>query len=179
MSHLTLEWRVLSQNLSQTLSPTENTKEPGSIRIGRDETKCDVVLKHPDTAIERTVSGLHAEIFFDPRSNQFCVRNLTRDRQPPSAANPVLVDGQTVIGQELPIHSGSHIQLGKMLLHVKTIEVELAQASASPSRPPQSRYALRCSNVRESHFFPMDYKKLTCEVCGRAILGATLIFEQE
>jgi len=178
MHHITLEWAVLSQSLSQTLSPQQGTKAPGAIRIGRDAARCDVVLKHPDPTIEKTVSGLHVEIFFDPQTNSFCLRNLTRDRQPPQQPNPAVVDGQSVIAQEVPLHAGSQIKLGKMTVTVKAAEVEKPQSMAQrQTQPPDLRYALKCSNVREPHFWPLDYQKLTCEICGRAILGATLIFE--
>jgi hypothetical protein len=180
MYQLTLEWFVVNQGVSQTLSSQDNTKVPGSIRIGRDNARCDVVLKHPDPSIEKTVSGLHAEIFFEPRMNCFCIRNLTRDRQPPVQPNPIVVDGQKLIMQEMPLHVGSQIKLGKMTLIARAIEISAAEAQPIVNAQPiDPRYALKCGNVREPHFWPLDYQKLTCETCGRAILGATLILNRE
>lgn len=66
------------------------------------------MLHYRDRNIERTVSGLHIELFWNEAAQRVYVRKLTRDRIPP---NPVLVDGQTVIDHELPIAENSKIKL--------------------------------------------------------------------
>jgi hypothetical protein len=173
MHQLTLEWTVENQNVTHTLFPNQRTKVPGMIRIGRDASRCDVVLTHPDPSVEKTVSGLHVEVFFKPDANAFYLRNCTADRQPPRQPNPAIVDGQKVITEEVPLWTGSQIRLGKMTLRVKAVgDPQVAKA-------PEARYVLRCSNVKEPHFWGMDYQKLTCEICGRTILGATLIYINE
>lgn len=167
MYQITLEWLVLRQNVSQTISSNTETKVKDAVRIGRDETRCDVVLRHPDTTIESTVSGLHVELFCDPHYGSICLRNLTQNRQPLKLPNPAVVDGYKVIHQEVPIRQGSQIQLGKMMLNVKTLEIDSVQLN--------SRYAIRCGNVKEPHFWPQDYSKLTCEICGCTMSGITII----
>jgi hypothetical protein len=169
MHQLTLEWASANQNLSQTISLQQSTRVPGSIRIGRDATLCDVVLNHPDPNIEKTVSGLHIEIFFNPDAQGFYLRNLTRDRQPPKQPNPAVVDGKKIVTEEVPLHIGSHIQLGRMALTVKAID-----AKTDTSKEPE--YMRVCANPRSPHYHPLDYNKFNCEVCGYVMLGATLIY---
>lgn len=169
MQQLILEWAIANQNLSQTVSLDQSTKTPGVIRIGRDATLCDVVLHHPDPSIEKTVSGLHIEIFLNSTTNSFYLRNLTRDRQPPKQPNPVVVDGHKVITEEVPLRTGSQIRLGRMALTVKAIE----SPQASP-QPPQ--YMRVCANSKTPHYYPLTYNKFNCEACGYVMLGATLIY---
>jgi hypothetical protein len=171
MHQLTLEWAAANQNLSQTLSLEQSTRVPGAIRIGRDATLCDVVLRHPDPTVEKTVSGLHIEIFFNPNSNSLYLRNLTRDRQPPKQPNPVVVDGRKIVTEEVPLRTGSQIQLGRMALTIKAID---AQEKAAAAKDPQ--YMRVCANPRSPHYHSLDYNKFNCEVCGYVMLGATLIY---
>ncbi|NJO42376.1 MAG: FHA domain-containing protein [Cyanobacteria bacterium CRU_2_1] len=172
MQQLTLEWAVTNQNLSQTISLQQRTRVPGAVRVGRDEALCDVVLRHPDPNIEKTVSGLHIEIFFEPNAGSFYLRNLTRDRQPPKQPNPAVVDGKRVVTEEVPLHVGSQIRLGRMALLVRSIEV-----AQSPAQVPQNPQYMRvCANTKAPHFYPLDYNKYNCEVCGHIMLGATLIY---
>lgn len=173
MQQLILEWAIANQHLSQIVSLDQSTRTSGVIRIGRDATLCDVVLQHPDPSIEKTVSGLHIEIFLNPTTNSFYLRNLTRDRQPPKQPNPVVVDGQKVITEEVPLRAGSQIRLGRMTLTVKAIE----SPQASPQTPPQTPQYMRvCANSKTPHYYPLTYNKLNCEACGYVMLGATLIY---
>lgn len=172
MYRLTLEWQEDTRNCSQTLSAQDQTKQAGAIRIGRDRERCDVVLQHPDRNIERTVSGLHLELFWNEAEQRIYVRNLTRDRIPP---NPALVDGQTVIDQELPIAENSNIKLGKMTVRVKVLELESHQVhQQQPVRA--NRFVCKCTNPKGAHILPADYSLLTCH-CGYQVLGATMISE--
>lgn len=173
MHQLTLEWAAANQNLSQTVSLEQATRVPGTIRIGRDATLCDVVLRHPDPSVEKTVSGLHIEIFFNQNSNSFYLRNLTRDRQPPKQPNPVVVDGKKVVIEEVPLRVGSEIRLGRMALTVKAIDVNQGQAPAVSQSP---QYMKVCANPRTPHYHSLEYNKFNCEVCGYVMLGATLIY---
>lgn len=170
MHQLTLEWASANQSLSQTLSLEESTRIPGAIRIGRDSTLCDVVLRHPDPTVEKTVSGLHIEIFFNSEANRLYLRNLTRDRQPPKRPNPVVVDGKKIITEEVPLHTGSQIRLGKMVLTIKAIASQEQAASAN-----QPQYLRVCANPQSPHYHPLDYNNFNCDVCGYVMLGATLI----
>lgn len=172
MQQLTLEWAAANQNLSQTVSLDQSTKTTGVIRVGRDATLCDVVLKHPDPSIEKTVSGLHVEIFLNPATNSFYLRNLTRDRQPPKQPNPVVVDGQKVITEEVPLRAGSQIRLGRMALTVKAID----SPQAAPQLPQTPQYVKVCANSKTPHHYPLSYNNFNCEICGYVMLGATLIY---
>jgi len=174
MQQLTLEWAIANQNLSQTLLLDQSTKTPGVIRVGRDASRCDVILNHPDPSIEKTVSGLHIEIFFNPTTNTFYLRNLTRDRQPPKQPNPVVVDGQKVITEEVPLRVGSQIRLGRMTLTVRAIELPQVAAQV-PGRP---QYMKVCANSKTPHYYPLTYDKFNCEACGYVMLGATLLYPE-
>lgn len=173
MQQLTLEWAAANQNLSQTVTLDQSTRTPGVIRVGRDAIRCDIALKHPDPSIENTVSGLHVEIFLNPSTHSFYLRNLTRDRQPPQQPNPVVVDGQKVITEEVPLRVGSQIRLGRMMVTVKAIE---ALQVPAPEANPQ--YMKVCANSKTPHYYPLTYNKFNCEICGYVMLGATLIFPQ-
>lgn len=172
MQQLTLEWAVAGQNLSQTISLQQPTRVPGTIRVGRDAALCDVVLRHPDPNVEKTVSGLHIEIFLEPQTSTFYLRNLTRDRQPPKQPNPVVVDGKKIITEEMPLRVGSQIRLGRMVVTVKAIET----AAKQPEVPQNPQYMRVCANAKTPHYYPLDYNKFNCEICGYVMLGATLIY---
>lgn len=71
----------------------------------------------------RSVSGVHAGLYFDPKTLNFHIRNLTRDRLPPKQPNPVWVNGRKMIQEEPALEANSQIQLGHIVLRVKSIEV--------------------------------------------------------
>ncbi|PSB56299.1 serine/threonine protein kinase, partial [filamentous cyanobacterium CCP1] len=77
---MTLQWVEGGQAHSQVIYPNQPSCHLGSIRIGRDPTRCDIVLS------DITVSGLHVEIFFNAQDRSFYVRNLRE-------TNPPLVNG--------------------------------------------------------------------------------------
>lgn len=52
MNELTLEWLEAGRNHTQKIYEQQPSKNPGTVRIGRDSAQCDIVLSHP------TVSGL-------------------------------------------------------------------------------------------------------------------------
>lgn len=168
MNKITIEWTILDQVVSQTVSLGQNTILPDAIRIGRDTSKCDIALSHPDPNIERTVSGLHAEIVLDPLKSGFKVRNLTADREPPRQPNPVVIDGVKIIKEEAYLEVNSTIHLGRMILKIRAIELE--------QKTSDVQYMLRCSNIKTPHFWPLSYSKMTCDTCGCNIIGATQIF---
>ncbi|MER3494878.1 MAG: peptide-binding protein [Mastigocladus sp. ERB_26_2] len=110
MNVLTLQWQDAGQIKIQKIHEKQPSKNPGTIRIGRDPVRCDIVLSHP------TVSGLHVEIFFNAQQQRFLMKNL---REP----NPPLVDGQKLVQGEIPLREGSIIYLGQQLLKVTEISV--------------------------------------------------------
>jgi len=156
MHRLTLEWVECDRTLSQSISSEKATKIPGLIRIGRDAAKCDVVLN--DTT--NTVSGLHVEIFFESRTNEFFLRNCTKDRAQP---NPALVDGRRIIQEEIPIRIGSRIQIGKMVLNVK--DIQLPQG-VSQQAQEKTVYGVQCIN---GHIVSYKYVGDFCPHCGTGL----------
>jgi pSer/pThr/pTyr-binding forkhead associated (FHA) protein len=123
MSALTLQWYDAGQEKTQTIYEKQQTKNPGTVRIGRDPLRCDIILSDP------TVSGLHVEIFFNLQ--QFLIRNLR-------PSNPPNVDGKQLTQGEQPLKQGSVIFLGQT--QVKVIAVFISEASSVPptvlSKPP-------------------------------------------
>ena len=117
MDAITLAWTEAGQQKTQTFVDTYSTKNPGTIRIGRDPAQCDVVLPSL-SAIDRTVSRLHVEIAFNPTHSCFYLRNL-------KPQNPVQVDGSAV-AEEAVLQKGSVIRLGK-------VEVEVAAVASVPA----------------------------------------------
>lgn len=110
MNVLTLQWQDAGQIKIQKIHEKQPSKNPGTIRIGRDPVRCDIVLSHP------TVSGLHVEIFFNAQQQRFLMKNLREQ-------NPPLVDGQKLVQGEIPLGEGSIIYLGQQLLKVTEISV--------------------------------------------------------
>ncbi|MEL7083225.1 MAG: HlyD family efflux transporter periplasmic adaptor subunit [Cyanobacteria bacterium J06597_1] len=117
MDAITLAWTEAGQRKTQTFVDTYSTKNPGTIRVGRDPAQCDVVLPSL-SASDRTVSRLHVEIAFNPTHSSFYLRNL-------KPQNPVQVDGSAV-AEEAVLQEGSVIRLGK-------VEVEVAAVAAVPA----------------------------------------------
>jgi serine/threonine-protein kinase len=125
---LTLEWYDAGLPHSRVIQPHQSTRHLGAVRIGRDPTRCDVVLS------DITVSGLHVEIFFNPDDQHFYVRNLR-------TTNPPVVDGRTLPQGERVLNQESRLQLGQVELKVTTIVVReyssrsgtiKSQASSTP-----------------------------------------------
>jgi serine/threonine protein kinase len=127
---MTLQWVETGQAHSQVLYPNQPSRQPGSIRIGRDPMRCDIVLS------DITVSGLHVEIFFDTQDRSFYVRNLRE-------TNPPLVDGQPLPYGERQLSQGSTLRLGHIDLHVSMIvlrQFPFGQPPGhlrQPSSPPE------------------------------------------
>ncbi|MGJ5675791.1 MAG: FHA domain-containing protein [Nostochopsis sp.] len=125
MNALTLQWHDAGQTKTQKIQETQPSKNPGTIRIGRDPVRCDIILSHP------TVSGLHIEIFFNAQQQGFWIKNLREQ-------NPPLVDGQKLVQGEIPLSEGSIIYLGQQQL--KVTEVSVPGGSTVPPTiltPPQ------------------------------------------
>ncbi|MBD3882903.1 FHA domain-containing protein [Phormidium tenue FACHB-886] len=173
MNQLTLEWVEAGQVQTQTLTDQQPTKQPGTIRIGRDPAQCDLVLQHP------TVSKLHIEIFFDPSEHLFYLRNL-RD------SNPPLVDQQSITQGVVPLQQGSRLKLGLAELKIKTIALALPPTVVAPASLPNPpalatssspvaathppTYGLRCPNCQ--HVSPYDRRGIGCGWCGTSLAAA-------
>ncbi|BAY61332.1 FHA domain containing protein [Calothrix brevissima NIES-22] len=124
MNALTLQWHDAGHDITQNIYEQQPSKNPGTVRIGRDPIRCDIVVSNP------TVSGLHVEIFFNSQQQRFYIRNLR-------SQNPPLVDRQQLVQGELPLQEGSTIQLGQMLVKVIAIAINSIPATIlSPPTPP-------------------------------------------
>ncbi|MEN9229849.1 MAG: FHA domain-containing protein [Thermostichus sp. DG02_5_bins_236] len=163
---LTLEWTEAEQHRSQTLSSDLSKL----VTIGRDP-DCDVVLN--DQA--RSVSGVHAGLYFDPKSLSFHIRNLTRDRLPPKQPNPIWINGQKVIQEELSIAPNSQIQLGRMVLKVKSVEAVMKDRGITLSRGSLDALKVKCSRLQNPHYLPPEYQGQNCPYCGHLVLSASLV----
>jgi hypothetical protein len=182
MNALTLQWHDEGKNYTQTIYENQAAKNPGTVRIGRDPIRCDLVLSHP------TVSGLHIEIFFNFQQHSFIVRNLR-------SQNPPTVDGQRLVHGELPLHAGSVIFLGQAQLMVTSVPGESNVAAtilATPGQQPpqqqqlhqhhqqspqpvkfQGNYGLECPHCHR--ISPPKYLEVGCPWCGTSLAAAVSI----
>lgn len=127
MNALTLQWFDAGQNRTQQIYEQQPSKNPGTIRIGRDPFQCDIVLTNP------TVSGLHVEIFFNSQQQSFYIRNLR-------SQNPPLVDGQQLPQGEKPLNQGSVFYLGQVQLQVTAVNINTIPPTViNPPQPHQNR----------------------------------------
>lgn len=163
---LTLEWTEADRRRSQTVSPVPSKL----VTIGRDP-GCDVVLNDPT----RSVSGVHAGLYFDPKTLNFHIRNLTRDRLPPKQPNPVWVNGRKMIQEEPALEANSQIQLGHIVLRVKSIEVARKDQGDLLSRGTLDTLKVKCSRLENPHYLPPEYQGQNCPYCGHLVLSATLV----
>lgn len=180
MHELTLTWTENRQVKTQTIYDQQPSKYPGTVRIGRDPARCDIVLSEP------TVSGLHVEIFFNQQEKCFYLRNLRH-------SNPPLVDGKNIIQGEVPLREDSTIYLGQMAIKVLGVSPSASgvpvtvlmppqqiQQIKTPSQPPASAsgtYGLQCPNCdRISPYARLD---LGCPWCGTSLAAAVSALIQQ
>lgn len=116
---LTLVWQEAGQANRRVIYPQQPSRNPGTIRIGRDPARCDLVLS------DITVSGLHVEIFFNAQDRNFYVRNLRE-------TNPPLINGQALPRGEQRLHQGSTIRLGQVELVISSIALRQYPPGQSP-----------------------------------------------
>ncbi|MGC1245444.1 MAG: FHA domain-containing protein [Spirulinaceae cyanobacterium] len=177
MSELTLSWQEANQTQAIVIQENQQSKNPGTFRIGRNPGRCDLVLTNP------TVSGLHVEIFFDAQQKQFLLRNLRQ-------SNPPFVDGKRIIQGEAKISQGSVIILGQMTFNVVQMVIDLPSnnfpktviVSPQPQQIPQAvhnralnsgNYGLECPHChRISSYERIDFG---CQWCGTSLAGAASV----
>lgn len=152
MHKIVLEWVEEGRNRSQTFSFDRPNEPP--IRIGRDESQCDVIIKDPS----KTVSGLHVEIFFDVAKHTFYLRNVTKNREKP---NPARVNGLKVVAEDVALKYRSTIQLGKVMLTANV-------TSDAPEDAPV--HGLKCHVC--GHISPQASLSLVCQWCGTSLASA-------
>ena len=166
MNELTLNWTEAGQSRTQTLNDQK------TYRVGRDPTRCDIVLSHP------TVSGLHIEIFFDPSNHNFYLKNLRE-------TNPPIINNQKLITSEVILNSGNNIQLGQQQLEI--IAVSFEHFSIAPtllfspdeliSKAPVHlnlvQYGLQCPQCdRVSSYEQLN---VGCPWCGTSLAAAVSV----
>ncbi|WP_413174181.1 FHA domain-containing protein [Anabaena azotica] len=173
MNSLTLQWQEAGQNKTQQIYEQQNSRNPGTCRIGRDPVRCDIVLSHP------TVSGLHIEIFFHSQQQRFYIRNL---REP----NPPLVDNKPLVKGEMSLSEGSIIYLGQQPVQVIAISINSFPATMivppsakpghhnhqKPSVPTQPNlvYGLDCPKCHK--ISPPENLQIGCPWCGTSLAAA-------
>jgi hypothetical protein len=178
MHELTLKWMEAGEVRTQTLWDKQPSKHPGTVRIGRDPSRCDIVLLHP------TVSGLHVEIFYDNRKNHFYLRNLR-------PSNPSKVDGQVLAQGEIMLTQGSILSLGLVKLKVIAIDPRLPvnlpfsvtddDSESSNSQPlrrrlprkPLPTYGLQCPHCQKVS--PSKLLDFGCPWCGSSLDSANSV----
>lgn len=184
MNALTLQWHDAGQNKIQNIYEQQPSKNPGTVRIGRDPRQCDIVVTNP------TVSGLHVEIFFQNQQQCFYIRNL---RSP----NPPLVDGKQLVQGEMPLSEGSLIYLGQMKLQVTAVTINSIPATIlTPPPPPVAQpkpqlnlghhhhqqsspthprgiYALECPRCHK--ISPAENLQVGCPWCGTSLAAAASV----
>ncbi|QSJ16957.1 FHA domain-containing protein [Nostoc sp. UHCC 0702] len=188
MNALTLQWHDAGQNKTQNIYEQQPSNNPGTVRIGRDPLRCDIVVSNP------TVSGLHVEIFFHSQQQRFLIRNLR-------SQNPPLVDGKQLVQGEMPLKQGSVIYLGQMQLQVTGVAInsipatilappQPALANPHPSTPPQQPqqnprhhhhppaqpqgvYGLECPNCHR--ISPLENLPIGCSWCGTSLAGGVSV----
>ena len=182
MNTLTLQWHDTGQDRVQNIYEQQPSKNPHTVRIGRDPLRCDIVLSHP------TVSGLHVEIFFQNQQQCFYIRNL---RSP----NPPIIDGQQLVQGEMPLREGSIIYLGQVKLQVIAVTINNIpptiltppQPAISPEQAPvvspghhhhpptppepsQGIYGLECPKCHKVS--PVEYLQIGCPWCGTSLAAS-------
>ncbi|MGB3401856.1 MAG: FHA domain-containing protein [Microcoleaceae cyanobacterium] len=171
MKELTLVWIESGQPYSFKISQSPPSQNLSHIRIGRDPSRCDLVLSDP------TVSGLHIEIFFNLESDQFCVRNLRN-------SNPPQIDGQSLMSGEMTLKPGSQLILGQLPLQVESIvnasltvpPTLLISPDQIPNNEgiihntPIAQYGLRCQSCGRICSF--NQLELSCQWCGTSLAAA-------
>lgn len=149
MTNLLLEWQENQQILTRIINGGKATRSKPTT-IGRNPS-CDIQLND----VFKTISGIHVGIFFDSITNNFYLLNLTRNRPQP---NPAIVDGKKVLTEEVILHTGTKIQLGKEVkLQVKAIEKQVQRKS-------------KCSHPKTTHILPFEYLHGNCPMDGSVVM---------
>jgi predicted component of type VI protein secretion system len=174
MNELTLQWQEAGRTRTETIHDQQPSKNPGTVRLGRDPARCDFVFSDP------TVSGLHVEIFYHPQQHFFALRNLR-------ISNPPVVDGRQIIQDEVRLSQGSTIYLGQVAVTVIAVSLFTANAgipptilvspqafvaSNQPTRAIES-YGLQCPHCYRTS--PYERIDLGCQWCGTSLAAAVSV----
>jgi predicted component of type VI protein secretion system len=146
---LALSWTELGRNRSYTITSDRHSLRP--VKIGRDPLRVELVINNP------TVSGLQAQIHYDPTTKQFLIESLRE-------TNPVLVDGQKLTQGAKPLKDKGRLQMGNL-----TIKWVVQQPTTTN---PVVQYGLKCPNPKCGKISPYDSLKLVCPWCGTSLASA-------
>jgi hypothetical protein len=167
MNALTLQWHDAGQDKTQNIYEQQPSKNLGTVRIGRDPLRCDIVLSHP------TVSGLHVEIFFHHQQQRFYIRNLR-------SQNPPLIDGRQLVQGEMLLSEGTSISLGQIKLNVTSVSTASIPATIlmpphppTPPAPPPGVYGLECPKCHKVS--PGENLQIGCHWCGTSLAAAVSV----
>ncbi|MBG1265831.1 FHA domain-containing protein [Nostoc sp. WHI] len=177
MNALTLQWHDAGQDKTQNIYEQQPSQNPGTVRIGRDPLRCDIILSHP------TVSGLHIEIFFHYQQQRFYIRNLR-------SQNPPVIDGRQLVQGEMPLTKGTTISLGQIKLNVTSISTGSIPATILlPPHPPVNIphhyypstspaplpgvYGLECPKCHKVS--PGENLHIGCRWCGTSLAAAVSV----
>lgn len=181
MNELTIEWQEAGHPRRQIIRDHQLSKNPGTVRLGRDPLRCDIVLTHP------TVSGLHVEIFFNPYLRQFFLRNLRQ-------TNPPWINGNRLAVTEAVLSEGTIFHLGETLIKVSVVTIDESSIPATvlistplpanggqvfqlqppPAAAPSNRtYGLQCPKC--DRVSPYDRVDLGCAWCGTSLAAAASV----
>ncbi|BAZ27672.1 FHA domain containing protein [Cylindrospermum sp. NIES-4074] len=148
MHELILTWTEEAIAKSEKIQEQQPSKNPGTVRIGRDPAQCDIVITHP------TVSALHVEIFFNPQMQSFYLRNLR-------PTNPPVVDKISVIEGEVPLQEGSSIYLGQMEFKVVAVSGTEKRVAPTIVNPHQLSTNVDVNQSKESIKIDIDENKIS------------------
>ncbi|MBD2580674.1 FHA domain-containing protein [Oscillatoria sp. FACHB-1406] len=170
MSELILEWQEGDRIKTQTIRDRQASKNPGTVRIGRDPLRCDILL------IDPTVSGLHVEIFFNPNPTGFILRSLR-------PSNPPIIDGRSLATGEALLNPGSIIQLGVTVLKVAAIVLPQPIPTYAPTiivapspiaaQAQPAVYGLECPHCHRISSY--DRIDIGCPWCGTSLAAAASV----
>ncbi|MEN9262034.1 MAG: hypothetical protein Q6L60_13825, partial [Thermostichus sp. HHBFW_bins_43] len=89
--------------------------------------------------------------------------------------NPIWVNGQKIIQEELALEANSQIQLGRVVLKVKSIEAVVKDRGVTLNRGALDALKVKCSRLQNPHYLPPEYQGQNCPYCGYLVLSASLV----
>jgi hypothetical protein len=170
MKELILTWN--SGTATRTIRSTQPGIPSHRFRIGRDPVTCDLVLPSV-TQEDLTVSKLHVEIYFDPTSDTFYLRNLKGENNPPQ------LYGQRVYEAPVPIDKNGILQLGKRELQLAIVTFQEAPATIPPKLQEEFPKPMACPQCSAGYTYE-EAAKLNgrCPKDGFLLHGASIYIPQ-
>lgn len=156
VAELSLEWIEEGCLKTQSIALNKVTKQPGVTRIGRDPSRCDIVLA------DGSVSGLHVEIGYDHTHQSFYIQNL-RESNPPIINHQPLLQGRRVLLPEnilqlgnLQIRANQSVSTDPPPNLIPPTEIQSFGASPTPSASTPSASPLPYNSSSSPQYAPPD-----------------------